>query len=152
MIRWPGVIKPGTVNNAIGSHEDMLPTLLAAAGDTTVNEDLLKGRRVGETSYKVHIDGYNLLPALKGDSAWPRKEFIYRTDDGNVAAVRYENWKSTFLRQDAHGFDVWREPFVVLRVPLLTNLRMDPFERAEHEGMDYDRWFMDHAFMVAPSA
>ncbi len=99
LIRWPGVIKPGTVVNDIGAHEDMLPTLLAAAGDTGVKEDLLKGRTVGDMTYKVHLDGYNLLPALKGEGAWPRKEFLYWTDDGSVAALRYGPWKATFLRQ-----------------------------------------------------
>ena len=152
MIRWPGVIKPGTIINDIGSHEDMLPTLLAAAGDTTVKEDLLKGRKVGDMTYKVHLDGYNLLPALKGEGRWPRKEFLYWTDDGSVAALRYGNWKVTFLKQNAHGLHVWQQPFEELRAPLLTNLRMDPFERAEYEGMDYERWFIEHMFVFAPAA
>jgi arylsulfatase A-like enzyme len=152
LIRWPGVIKPGTIINDIGSHEDMLPTLLAAAGDTTVTQDLLKGTKVGDMTYKVHIDGYNLVPALKGESPWPRHEFIYWTDDGSVAALRYNNWKATFLRQDAHGLHVWIEPFTKLRAPLLTNLRMDPFELAPDIGMDYDRWFVEHMFMIAPAA
>jgi arylsulfatase A-like enzyme len=152
MIRWPGIIEPGTVINDIGSHEDMLPTLLAAAGDTSAKDDLLKGRRLGGTTYKVHVDGYNLLPALQGNAAWPRQEFIYWTDDGSVAALRYGNWKATFLRQDAHGLNVWREPFVTLRAPLLTNLRMDPFELADDIGMDYDRWWIEHVFMIAPAA
>lgn len=152
VIRWPGVIKPGTIINDIGAHEDMLPTLLAAAGDTTVKEDLVKGRKVGNTTYKVHIDGYNLLPALKGDGEWPRKEFIYWTDDGSVAALRYGPWKATFLRQNAHGLHVWMEPFEALRAPMLTNLRMDPFERAFEEGMDYNRWFAEHMFLIAPAA
>ena len=151
-IRWPGVIKPGTIINDIASHEDMMPTLLAAAGDTNVIEDLKKGRTVGELTYKVHLDGYNLMPAFKGDGPWPRKEFIYWTDDGSVAALRYGNWKSTFLVQRAHGLHVWSQPFDKLRLPMLANLRMDPFERAEYEGMDYDRWFIEHAFMIAPSA
>ena len=108
-IRWPGVIKPGTVINDIGAHEDMLPTLLAAAGDPNVKEDLLKGKKVGDTTYKVHLDGYNLLPALKGETTkWPREEFLYWTDDGSVAALRFKNWKVTFMMQDAHGVDVWR--------------------------------------------
>ena len=152
LIRWPGVIKSGTIINEIGSHEDMLPTLLAAAGDTTVKEDLLKGRKIGEMTYKVHIDGYNLLPILKGEGQWPRKEFIYWTDDGSVAALRYGNWKATFLRQDAHGLHVWQEPFTQLRAPMLTNLRMDPFELAHEIGMDYDRWFAEHMFLFAPAA
>jgi len=151
LIRWPGVIKPGTVINDIGSHEDMLTTLLAAAGDTTVKEDLLKGRKVGNMTYKVHLDGYNLLPALKGEGQWPRKEFIYWTDDGSVAALRYGNWKATFLRQNAHGLHVWIEPFDKLRAPILTNLRMDPFELAQDIGMDYGRWFAEHMFMIAPA-
>jgi len=152
LIRWPGVIKPGTVVNDIGAHEDMLPTLLAAVGDTGVKEDLLKGRAVGDMTYKVHLDGYNLLPALKGEGAWPRKEFLYWTDDGSVAALRYGPWKATFLRQDAHGMKVWQEPFVELRAPMLTNLRMDPFELAPDIGMDYERWFAEHMFMIAPAA
>ena len=150
-IRWPGVIKPGTVINDIGAHEDMLATLLAAAGDTTVKEDLLKGRKVGEATYKVHLDGYNLLPALKGEAPWPRQEFLYWTDDGQVAALRYGNWKATFLRQNAHGMHVWQEPFEELRAPLLTNLRMDPFELATDIGMDYQRWYLEHMFMIAPA-
>ena len=150
-IRWPGGIKPGTVINDIGAHEDMLATLLAAAGDTTVKEDLLKGRKVGEATYKVHLDGYNLLPALKGEAPWPRQEFLYWTDDGQVAALRYGNWKATFLRQNAHGMHVWQEPFEELRAPLLTNLRMDPFELATDIGMDYQRWYLEHMFMIAPA-
>ena len=152
VIRWPGVIQPGTVINDIGSHEDMLPTLLAAAGDSAVKENLLKGLTANKKRYKVHIDGYNLLPALKGEAEWPRKEFIYWTDDGSVAALRYGDWKATFMRQDAHGLHVWMEPFVVLRAPMLTNLRMDPFELAHDIGMDYERWFAEHMFMIAPAA
>jgi len=151
VIRWPGVIKPGTLINDVAAHEDMLPTLLAAVGDAAVKEDLLKGRKAGDMTYKVHLDGYNLLPALKGQGEWPRKEFIYWTDDGSVAALRYGNWKATFLRQDAHGMKVWQEPFTALRAPMLTNLRMDPFELAHEIGMDYDRWFADHMFMFAPA-
>lgn len=151
LIRWPGVIKPGTVINEVVAHEDMMPTLLAATGDTTVKEDLLKGEVVGGNRYKVHLDGYNLLPALKGESEWPRKEFIYWTDDGNVAALRYGNWKATFLKQNAHGMHVWQRPFEELRAPTLTNIRMDPFELAQDIGMDYDRWYLEHMFMIAPA-
>jgi arylsulfatase A-like enzyme len=152
LIRWPGVIRPGTIVNDIGAHEDMLPTLMAAVGDANVSDELLKGKKIGDTTYKVHIDGYNLLPALKGQGEWPRKSFIYWTDDGNVAALRYGNWKATFLRQDAHGLHVWIEPFTVLRAPILTNLRMDPFELAQDIGMDYQRWYVEHMFMIAPAA
>jgi len=129
----------------------LLTTLLAAAGDTTVKEDLLKGRKVGDKTFKVHLDGYNLLPALKGEAEWPRHDFLYWTDDGNVAAVRYNNWKITFLRQNAEGIDVWRKPFEELRAPMITNLRMDPFERAEYESIGYDHWWTEHMFIFAPA-
>ena len=151
LIRWPGVIKPGTVINEIGAHEDMLATLLAAAGNPNVKEELLTGKTVNGTTYKVHLDGYNLIPALKGEAEWPRKEFIYWTDEGSVAALRYNNWKVTFLKQNAHGLHVWLEPFEELRAPILTNLRMDPFELAHDIGMDYERWFLEHMFLIAPA-
>jgi arylsulfatase len=152
MIRWPGVIKPGTVSNDIGAHEDMLTTFLAAAGDKTVTADLLKGRKVGKMNYKVHLDGYDLGPAFRGESEWPRKEFIYWTDDGSVAALRYGDWKITFLEQEGEGLEVWQKPFTELRAPKLTNLRMDPFERAEEEhAIGYQRWYLDHMFMIAPA-
>jgi arylsulfatase len=151
-IRWPGVVKPGTVINEIAAHEDMLTTLVSAAGDKTAKEDLLKGREIGGKTYKVHLDGYDLGPALKGEGEWPRKEFIYWTDDGSVAALRYGPWKITFLEQQAEGLRVWQEPFVPLRAPTLTNLRMDPFERAEHENaMGYQRWFTERMFLIAPA-
>jgi len=153
-IRWPGVFKPHTVINDLCAHEDMLPTLLAAAGKTTVKEELLKGKKIGERDYKVHLDGYNLLPKFKGedeDKKWPRQEFVYWTDDGNVAALRYNNWKITFMRQNAHGIHVWQKPYEVLRAPMICNLRMDPFERAEHESIGYHAWWVDHMFMIAPA-
>jgi len=150
-IRWPGVIKPGSVNNEIGAHEDMLTTLLAAAGDPNVKEDLLKGKRVGDMTYKVHLDGYNLLPAFKGEAEWPRHEFLYWTDDGNVAALRYNNWKITFMRQNAHGMHVWSQPYEQLRMPMIGNLRSDPFERAFHEGIGYPQWQFEHMYMFAPA-
>ncbi|MFK8043794.1 arylsulfatase [Congregibacter sp.] len=152
VIRWPGVIEPGTINNEIAAHEDMLTTLLAAAGDETVKEDLLKKRRVGGKSFKAHLDGYNLMPALKGEAEWPRESFIYWTDDGSVAALRYNDLKATFLRQPEEGYKVWTTPFEVLRAPSLTNLRMDPFERAEAENaMGYQRWWAEHMFLFAPA-
>jgi arylsulfatase A-like enzyme len=153
LIRWPGTIKPGTVINDICAHEDMLPTLLAAAGDPDIAAELLKGKTIGDRTYKVHLDGYDLAPAFKGAGDWPRKEFIYWTDDGNVAALRYENWKVTFLEQKAEGMRVWQEPFDELRAPLLTNLRMDPFERARQEdAMGYQRWWIEHMFAIAPAS
>jgi arylsulfatase A-like enzyme len=152
LIRWPGVIKPGTIINDIGAHEDMFPTLLAAAGDANVKDELLQGKTVGDMTYKVHLDSYNLMPVLQGQGDWPRHEFIYWTDDGNCAALRYDNWKISFLVQEAHGIDVWRQPFTALRAPLITNLRMDPFERAEEESIDYNHWWLNHAFVIVPAA
>ncbi len=150
-IRWPGVIKPGTVLNDIFAHEDMLPTLLAAAGDPDMKEKLLKGMKVGNKKFKVHLDGYNLTDALAGRSPSPRHEFFYFNDDGSLVALRYNQWKIVFSEQRAHGFDVWQDPFVSLRVPKLFNLRSDPFETADHEAMDYDRWRMEHLFVLVPA-
>lgn len=151
-IKWPGTIKPGTINNNICSHEDLFATLLAAAGDKTVKEDLLKGRKVGDMTYKVHLDGYNLMPALKGEGDWPRKEFIYWTDDGEVAPLRYDSWKIVSLEQRAHGLGVWQEPFVELRLPKIFNLLTGPFERADHEAMSYPKWRMNRTYLIAPAA
>ena len=151
VIRWPGVIKPGTVVNDIGSHEDMLPTLLAAVGNPNIADELLQGKKVGDTTFKVHLDGYNLLPAFQGRSAWPRKEFFYFSDDGQLMNYRYGPWKLVFAEQRSHGLDVWQDPLVPLRFPKLFNLRMDPFERADHEASDYDRWRVDHAFVLIPA-
>jgi arylsulfatase len=153
LIRWPGVIKPGTVINDFFAHEDMMPTLLAATGDTTIKEDLLKGQKIGDMTYKVHLDGYNLLPFFKGDvKESPRHEFIYWTDDGSVAALRYDNWKISFLRQNSVGIKVWETPFETLRWPMLTNLRMDPFERASDESTGHPIWAASRMFALAPAA
>jgi arylsulfatase len=151
MIRWPGVIKPGTIINDICAHEDMIPTMLAAAGDPNIKEDLLKGKQVGDTTYKVHLDGYNLMPFFKGEEPDPRHEFLYWTDGGSVAALRYNNWKITFLRQNAIGVKVWEAPFEELRWPLVTNLRMDPFEKACDETVDHPMWASERMFMLAPA-
>jgi len=153
MIKWPGVIKPGTVVNEMAAHEDMLPTLVTAAGGRNFKEDLKKGATIGGRTFKVHLDGYDLGPALRGEvKEWPRREFIYWTDDGQVAALRYDNWKITFLEQKAEGLKVWQEPFTPLRAPVLANLRMDPFERARAEdAMGYQRWYMERMFLIAPA-
>ena len=154
LIRWPGTVEPGTVINEIGAHEDMLPTLLAAAGEPDIKEQLLEGgvEAIGR-NYKVHLDGYDLGPALRGEGEWPRHEFIYWTDDGEPAALRYDDWKVTFLEQNAEGLEVWIQPFTALRAPILTNLRTDPFERARDENaMGYQRWYMEHMFAIAPAA
>ena len=152
MIRWPGVIKPGTVINDIASHEDMLPTLLAAAGHGNIKEQLLKGINAGGKPYKVHLDGYNLLSFLKGEvKESPRKEFVYWSDDGDLVALRYNRWKLVFAEQRAHSFAVWEEPFVNLRVPKLFDLRADPFERADHETIGYSKWRFDRVFLLLPA-
>jgi len=152
LIRWPGVIKPGMIINNIGAHEDMMPTIMAAVGDPNIKEDLLKGKTVGDMTYKVHLDGYNLMPAFQGQGEWPRHEFIYWTDDGSVCALRYNDWKMTFLRQNAIGIRVWEQPFEQLRWPMLANLRMDPFERANDETCEGPMWAAEHMFFLAPAA
>src|SRR5262245_58627255 len=114
-IRWPGVIKPGTIFNDVFAHEDMLPTLLAAAGDADVKEQLLKGLKIGDKTFKVHLDGYNIKDALAGKSPSPRHEFFYFNDEGSLVGLRYDQWKVVFAEQRAHGLDVWEEPFVSLR-------------------------------------
>jgi len=152
MIKWPGVIEPGTVYNDVFSHEDMLPTILAAAGEADIKEKLLKGHRAMGRNYKVHLDGYNLLPYFKGEvDEGPRKEFFYWTDDGQLANLRYDRWKMVFMEQRAHGFEVWEEPLVTLRLPKLFDLRGDPFERADHDAELYNVWRFDRAYLILPA-
>ncbi len=152
MVRWPGKIAPGTISNEIISQEDWLPTLLAAAGDDDVKARLKSGTRVGDKSFKVHLDGYNFLPYLTGQSdESPRREFLYFSDDGQIVCLRYDRWKLVFAEQRAHSFEVWEEPFVTLRVPRLYDLRTDPFERADHEGIGYKRWRFDRIFLLVPA-
>jgi arylsulfatase len=150
-IRWPGVIKPGTVLNGVVAHEDMIPTLMAAAGEPNITEKLKKGHRVGGKRFKVHLDGYDQTDYFSGKGPDPRKEFFYFNDDGSLVALRYNQWKLVFAEQRAHGFDVWENPFVTLRLPKLFNLRSDPFETADHEGMDYVRWRLEHVFLLVPA-
>jgi arylsulfatase A-like enzyme len=150
-MRWPGVIKPGTTSNEIYSHEDMLPTLLAAAGVPDVTEQLLKGMKVGNTTFKVHLDGYNITDSLAGKGKNPRREFFYWNDDGSLVGLRYDHWKVVFQEQRAHGFAVWSNPFVSLRVPKIFNLRSDPFEVADQVAMDYNHWMLDRAFLLVPA-
>jgi arylsulfatase len=151
VVRWPGVIKPGTKVNDIISHEDWVPTLMAAVGEPGLKDDLLKGSKIGGTEFKVHIDGYNLMPAFQGQGEWPRKEFLYWTDDGNVAGLRYDRWKLVFMEQRAESFEVWEEPLVTLRTPKLFDLRADPFERADHDGIGYKTWRFERVFLLAPA-
>ena len=152
LLKWPGVIEPGSVNNDILSHEDMLPTLMAAVGEADIKEKLLQGHSAMGRDYKVHLDGYNLLPYFSGEvKESPRSEFFYWTDGGELANLRYNRWKLVFLEQRAHGLDVWQDPLVPLRFPKLFDLRTDPFERADEEAGDYDRWRVDHAFLLVPA-
>ncbi|MGO9431345.1 arylsulfatase [Rhodoblastus sp.] len=153
MVRWPGKIKPGSVANGIVSHLDWMPTLLAAAGVPDIKEKLLTGYKAGDKTFKVHLDGYNMLPYFTGqEKASPRKEFFYFNDDADLTALRYDNWKFVFAEQRATGtFKVWSEPFTVLRVPKIFNLRLDPYERADVTSNTYYDWLLDHAFMLVPA-
>ncbi|MCH4896051.1 arylsulfatase [Marinilabiliaceae bacterium JC040] len=150
IIKWPGHIKPGSISNEIMSHTDWAPTLLAAAGNDNVKKELLKGDfKYNNKQYKCHLDGYNFLPLLTGKTnKGPRKNFFYFNDDGMPVAMRTGDWKLVFAEQRAKGLDVWREPFVPLRIPLLFNLRRDPFERAHEESENYGKWMSNHAFMI----
>jgi arylsulfatase len=154
MIRWPGVIKPGTVSNDIFSHQDMLPTLAAAAGEPDIAAKLKQGYTAGKKTFKVYIDGFNLLPYWKGEvKENPRPGFLYWSDDGDLMALRYGNWKVHFAEQRAEGFETWQEPFVHLRVPMLFNLRSDPFENASVAGdLSYKQWRVDRVFLLVPAA
>ena len=153
MIKWPGHIRSGEVENGIASHLDLMPTLLAAAGVPDVKEQLLKGMKVGDETFKVHLDGYNLLPLLSGQTAEsPRKEFFYFNDDGDLVALRYDNWKMVFAEQRVTGtLRIWAEPFTTLRVPKIFNLRTDPYERADITSNTYYDWLMDHVFILVPA-
>jgi arylsulfatase len=153
MVRWPGRIKPGQVSNELIAHHDWLPTLLAVAGDPQVTDKLLKGYQVGSTNFKVHLDGYNLVPYLTGQAEKsPRESFIYVNDDQQMTALRYDNWKIVFMEQRAAGtLRIWAEPFVNLRLPKIFNLRTDPYERADITSNTYYDWVMDHAFLLVPA-
>jgi len=153
MFRWPGKIKPDQVSNGIVSHLDMLPTILAVAGDPDVKDKLLKGYTVGDMTYKIHLDGDNLAPYLTGQTATsPRESFFYINDDQQLTGLRYDNWKIVFLEQRAPGtLLVWANPFTNLRVPKIFNLRTDPYERADITSNTYYDWLIDHVFLLVPA-
>lgn len=153
MVRWPGKIEPGTVSNEIMHHMDWMPTFVAAAGDDQIKEKLLKGHTAGDKTFKVHLDGYNFLPYLTGEEEKGRRsEIFYFTDDGDLAALRYNQWKAVFMEQRATGtMQIWSEPFVTLRLPKLFNLRMDPYENADITSNTYYDWLLDHAYMFVPA-
>jgi arylsulfatase A-like enzyme len=148
-LRWPGKIKAGSTLNGIVCHQDMLPTLLAAAGDPNVNDKLLKGYKVGDKTFKVHIDGINMIPYLTGQvKESPRDSFFYVSDDGGIMALRTGDWKLVFERQTGLASEVWAKPFERLRLPHVFNLRRDPYERAEFNSNQYWDWLFYHAFML----
>jgi len=152
-VRWPGRIDAGSVTNEIVHHMDWLPTFAAAAGATDIKEQLMEGETLGERSYRVHLDGYNIVPLLTGESdKSERQEIFYFSDDGDLTALRYDDWKLIFMEQKTQGtLRIWMEPFVPLRIPLIFNLRRDPFERAEITSNTYYDWLLDRAYLLVPA-
>jgi arylsulfatase len=151
MVRWPGKIPGGVISNGVISHQDWIPTLLAAAGEPDIKEKLLKGHQADGKRFKVMLDGYNQLDMLLGNGPSAGKEMFYFTDDGSLSALRYNDWKVMFSVQEAHGYEVWLSQFDPLRMPKLFNLRMDPFERAPEEAIGYPRWFFNRMFVFVPA-
>ncbi len=153
MVRWPGKIEAGTVSNDIMHHMDWLPTFVAMAGDPNIKEELKTGYKAGNKKFKVHLDGFNFLPYLTQQTKeGPRKDIFYFSDDGDLTALRFNDWKIIFMEQRVQGtLQVWAEPFVPLRVPLIFNLRRDPYERANITSNTYYDWLLDHAYMLVPA-
>ncbi|MFV2043081.1 MAG: arylsulfatase [Anaerolineales bacterium] len=150
-VRWPEKFEAGKVVNGIVTHQEWLPTLLSAAGEPDVKEKLLQGHLAGDKTFKVHIDGYDLLPYLTGETdESPREFFFYTNDDGKIVAIRYGDWKAVFAEQRAKTMQLWAEPFVDLRLPKVFNLRRDPFERADENSNSYWNWMVEHAFVIYP--
>ena len=148
-VRWPGKIKPGTVLNGIVTHQDWLATFLAAAGEPDIKEKLLKGHTIGDRTYNVCIDGFNLLPYLQGEvKQSPREGFFYISDDGEILALRIQDWKVVLMEQRSRQLQCWFEPFVKLRAPKMFNLRRDPFERADENSNTYWDWVISHAYII----
>ena len=151
-VRWPNKIKAGSISNEIIAHLDWVPTLMAAAGDTDIKEKLKKGHEANGKKFKVHLDGYNFMPYLTGqEEKGPRKEFFYFNDDAQLTSIRYNRWKLVFLEQRADGQAVWRDMWIPLRAPKLFDLRMDPFEKADHDSNTYEDWWVRHAFLFVPA-
>jgi arylsulfatase len=150
-VRWPGKFPAGKTLNGIVSHQEWLPTLLAAAGQPDIVEELKAGYQAGDKEFRVHIDGYNLLPYLTGETdESPRNWFFYTSDDGLITAIRLEDWKAVFYEQRAKTMQLWAEPFVPLRLPKLFHLRRDPFERADENSNSYWDWILEHIFVMYP--
>ena len=153
LVRWPGVVEPGTVINDIFHHMDWLPTLLAAVGEPDIKDKLLTGHQAAGKTFKVHLDGYNQLPLLQGEGPGMRVEIHYITDDGDYAAFRYNKWKITFLSQESNGLDVWDAPYTEHRFPFITDLRADPFERAsvQNASFAYQDWHFRRSYLLVPA-
>ena len=153
VVRWPGVIEPGTIINDIFHHMDWIPTLLAALGDPDIKGKLLAGHEAAGKTFKVHLDGYNQLPLLKGEAPGAREEIHYITDDGDYAAFRYKKWKISFLTQEQNGMDVWDAPYVSHRYPRVTDLRADPFEHALHRNASWQwqEWSFRKGYLMVPA-
>ena len=142
VVRWPGKVAPGSVSNQVMSHLDWVPTLMAAVGEKKIKQQLKEGLSTGDKTFKVHLDGYNFLPFLTGKAAQgPRREFFYFSDDGLLTGARIGDWKLVFAEQRARRFDVWRDPFVTLRIPKVFHLRRDPLERADTDSNGYNNWW-----------
>jgi arylsulfatase len=150
LVRWPDRIPAGVVSNEIVQHHDWLPTFLAAAGDPDIAEKLKQGHEAAGKTFRVHIDGYDLLPYLTGEvDESPRRGFIYFSDDGDLVALRYDNWKMVFMEQRTRGtLALWSDPFTVLRTPKLYNLRTDPFETADMTSNTYWDWYLSKAYLI----
>jgi arylsulfatase A-like enzyme len=151
LVRWPGLVQPHIEINDIFSAEDWVETLVAAAGDARIKDKLLQGYSVGDKTFKVHLDGYDQRDLLAGKGSDKRREFFYWTDDGDLAGLRYDQYKVVFMEQLAHGLQVWMQPLIHLRAPKLFNLRSDPFELADQEAGEYQNWFVEHAFLLVPA-
>ncbi len=159
-VRWPGQWPAGATVNGIVAHEDWMVTFAAAAGKTDLKEDLLDGYEAIGRTYRQHLDGYDMNDYLSGAESYksfddnikacPRKEFFYVNDDGSIVAIRLGDWKAVFLENRAHRMQVWAEPFTELRIPLLFNLRRDPFEKSQHNANVYWDWYLDRAFVLVP--
>jgi arylsulfatase len=150
LLRWPGKVAAGVVSNEIVSHHDWLPTFLAAAGEPDIKDKLKRGHVANDKTFKVHLDGYNLLGYLTGKEEKPaRQGFVYFDDDGDLVALRFDNWKVVFMEQRTKGtLEVWADPFVPLRIPKFFNLRTDPFERADTTSNTYWDWYISKAYLI----
>ncbi|MBZ6074712.1 arylsulfatase [Microvirga puerhi] len=151
LIRWPGVVKPGTIYNDIFAHYDLIPTFCAAGGEPDIVAKCRTGYQAGTKTFKVHLDGYNLMPFFTGSAKdSPRRDFLYWNDDGALVSLRVGDWKVVFKPMEHEGIEIWRREFTNLRAPKLFNLRADPFERGD-SSIEYEKWFFDRAFIVVPS-